>query len=100
MPATSRALRLEAALCLVAAALLLIVGAARAAEPEFPVLTGRVVDAAGILSGPVHEQLTQMLAGQERSTGQQIVVVTLKSLQGFPIGEFGDQLRSHWGIGQ
>jgi uncharacterized protein len=100
MPASSRTLRLAAALAVVAATLPLIVGAARAAEPEFPVLTGRVVDAAGILSGPLHEQLTQMLAVQERSTGQQIVVVTLKSLQGFTIEEFGYQLGRHWGIGQ
>jgi uncharacterized protein len=82
------------------ATLLLIIGAARAGEPEFPVLTGRVVDAAGFLSGPVREQLTQMLAGQERSTGQQIVVVTLKSLQDFTIEEFGYQLARRWEIGQ
>src|SRR5271167_3745453 len=100
MPASSRALRLAAALAVVAATLLPIVVAARAAEPEYPVLTGRVVDAAGILSASVREQLTQMLAGQERSTGQQIVVVTLKSLQGFTVEEFGYQLGRHWGIGE
>jgi uncharacterized protein len=41
-----------------------------------------------------------MLARQEASTGQQIVVVTLKSLQRYTIEEYGYQLGRHWGIGQ
>jgi uncharacterized protein len=96
----SRGLHLATALAVAAAVLLLMVGAARSAEPEFPALTGRVVDAAGILSPAVHDQLGRMLAGHEQSTGQQLVVVTLKSLQGFTVEEFGYQLGRHWGIGQ
>jgi uncharacterized protein len=99
MSASARALHLGRTLAVVAAVVLLA-GAARAAEPEFPALSGRVVDAAGILSGSVREELTQMLARQQASTGQQLVVVTLKSLQGFTIEEFGYQLGRHWGIGQ
>ncbi len=41
-----------------------------------------------------------MLAAHERATGQQVVVVTLDSLQGFTIEDFGYQLGRHWGIGQ
>lgn len=100
MPASPRALRLGPALAVIAAVVLLLAGAARAAEPEFPPLTGRVVDAAGILSASVQDQLTQMLARQQALTGQQIVVVTLSSLQGLTIEEFGYQLGRHWGIGQ
>jgi uncharacterized protein len=100
MPASSRAPRFGPAFAFVAASLLLAVGAATAVEPEFPALTGRVVDAAGILTPSVRDALTQLLARQEASTGQQIVVVTLKSLQGYTIEEYGYQLGRHWGIGQ
>jgi uncharacterized protein len=86
-----------------AAALLLlaVAGVARAAEPNFPVLTGRVVDEAGVLSATTKSGLAEMLAQHERTSGgQQVVVVTLKSLQGLSIEDFGYQLGRHWGIGQ
>ena len=41
-----------------------------------------------------------MLADHERATGEQVVVVTLDSLQGYSIEDFGYQLGRHWGIGQ
>jgi uncharacterized protein len=99
MPASSRAPRLGPAFAFIAV-FLLVAGAAKAAEPDFPALTGRVVDAAGILSPSVRDALTQMLARQQASTGEQVVVVTLKSLQGYTIEEYGYQLGRHWGIGQ
>jgi uncharacterized protein len=71
-----------------------------AAEPKFPRLTGRVVDDAAILSPSTISRLTTMLARHEQTTGQQVVVVTLPSLQGFTIEEFGYQLGRYWGIGQ
>jgi uncharacterized protein len=82
------------------AALLLFTGAVIAATPVFPPLTGRVNDEAGILSSPTRQQLDAMLAQHEQATRQQIVVVTLKSLQGFTIEDFGYQLGRHWGIGE
>ena len=81
--------------------LLAIAGAAGAAEPNYPALTGRVVDEAGVLSASTRSGLVEMLAQHERaSDGQQVVVVTLKSLQGLGIEDFGYQLGRHWGIGQ
>jgi uncharacterized protein len=81
--------------------LLLILGSsAFAAEPKFPALTGRVVDDAGVLSASTQSELTDMLAAHERTTGQQVVVVTLDSLQGYSIEDFGYQLGRNWGIGQ
>jgi uncharacterized protein len=71
-----------------------------AAGPTFPPLTGRVVDDAGILSSDTQEKLTSMLAQQEKQTGDQVVVVTLKSLEGYPIEDYGYQLGRRWGIGQ
>jgi len=71
-----------------------------AGAPTFPPLTGRVVDAAGILSPSTQERLTSMLAQHERETGNQVVIVTLKSLQGYAIEDYGYQLGRYWGIGQ
>jgi uncharacterized protein len=73
---------------------------ALASEPKFPRLTGRVVDDAGILRASTKRQLTDMLAEHERATGDQVVVVTLASLQRYPIEEFGYELGRYWGIGQ
>jgi len=66
----------------------------------FPALTGRVVDEANILSPQTKQLLEQKLKTFEQNTSNQIVVVTLKSLQGHSIEEYGYQLGRHWGIGQ
>ncbi len=94
--------RLRPAALLVAgfALLLLLAGGAGAAEPVFPVLTGRVVHEAGVLSPQARDQIGQMLARHEQATGEQIVVATVKSLQGFSIEEFGYRLGRSWRIGQ
>ena len=68
--------------------------------PEFPELTGRVVDQADMLDAAAESQLTQMLEAHEQATTEQVVVVTLPDLQGNAIEEFGYQLGRHWGIGQ
>ncbi len=78
----------------------LAVAAPLQAAPSFPALTGRVVDEAGILSADAQAQLTSMLAQQEQQTHVQVVVATVKSLQGYPIEDYGYQLGRHWGIGQ
>jgi uncharacterized protein len=66
----------------------------------FPQLTGRVVDEAGILDAATKTALEQKLADFEAKTTGQLVVVTLKSLQGTSIEDYGFQLGRHWGIGQ
>lgn len=70
------------------------------AEPAFPKLTGRVVDNANLLDAATEAQLTADLAALEEKSTDQIVVVTLPSLQGYAIEDFGYQLGRHWGIGQ
>jgi len=70
------------------------------AAPGFPPLTGRVVDDAGVLSPETQNQLSALLAQEEKQTGDQIVVATLKSLQGYSIEQYGYQLGRAWGIGQ
>jgi uncharacterized protein len=74
--------------------------AVRAAEPEFPALTGRVVDDAGVLNERDQQELEAALAAFEKQSGDQLVIATLKSLQGLPIEDYGYQLGRHWGIGQ
>lgn len=70
------------------------------AAPKFPALTGRVVDDAHILSEGTRQELTQKLAALEAKTSRQLVVVTLPSLQGYEISDYGYQLGRAWGIGQ
>jgi uncharacterized protein len=86
-----------AACCLVSICFVLSVAHA---EPDYPALTGRVVDGAGILTEETKAQLTASLAAEEKRSGTQIVVVTLKSLEGTPIETFGYKLGRRWGIGQ
>jgi len=79
---------------------LLISAGASFAEPTFPPLTGRVVDEAGLLTAQERAELVDELAAIEAKSTDQVAVVTLKSLQGYPIEDFGYQLGRHWGIGQ
>jgi uncharacterized protein len=70
------------------------------AAPKFPALSGRVVDDAHILSDATRADLDQKLAALESNTSRQMVVVTLPSLQGYDISDYGYQLGRAWGIGQ
>ena len=71
------------------------------AAPTFPALNGqRVVDDAHVLSANTAADLTSKLADLETKTGRQVVVVTLPSLQGYDIADYGYQLGRYWGIGQ
>ncbi|MGH6890125.1 MAG: TPM domain-containing protein [Rhizomicrobium sp.] len=81
------------------ACLVLAISSAQAAL-TFPPLTGRVVDDAHILSAQTQDQLTQLLAQEDKQTGNQIVVATLPSLEGTTIEQYGYQLGRAWGIGQ
>lgn len=63
-------------------------------------LTGRVVDSAQMLSASTESRITALLEAHARATSNQIVVVTLNSLQGDAIESIGYQLGRKWGIGQ
>jgi uncharacterized protein len=65
-----------------------------------PALNGRVVDEANILDPATRAALTQKLAELEAKTTDQLVVVTLRSLQGTSIEDFGVELGRQWRIGQ
>ncbi len=70
------------------------------AQPKFPPLTGRIVDDAGLLTTADRVEILQLLHQLEEKSSDQIVVYTTKSLQGYPIEDFGYQLGRHWQIGQ
>ena len=70
------------------------------AKPTFPELTGRVVDNAQLLSTSEEKNLTTKLKKHEDETSNQIVIVTLNSLDGYDIADYGYQLGRNWGIGQ
>ena len=78
---------------------ILLIALPALAAPTFPRLTGRVVDDANILSPATEAALTTKLEGLETSSGHQLVVVTLPTLQGLEIEDYGYQLGRAWGIG-
>ena len=70
------------------------------AEPVFPKLSGQIVDQAGILGSADRAAILQKLQALEEQSSDQLVVVTLSSLQGYAIEDFGVRLGRHWGIGR
>lgn len=82
-------------------ALMLAVLSGTAAQAQtFPKLTGRVVDAANLLSPEQEAQLAAMSETTEQATGRQLVVATVPDLQGYPIEDYGYRLGRAWKIGQ
>lgn len=94
-----RFLRLFAVIALAAVATPAI-PTARAAEPDYPALSGRVVDEAGVLPSELRNALTAKLAALEAKTNDRLVVVTLQSLRGRTIEDYGVGLGRHWGVGE
>jgi len=85
---------------LLAALLLLAAPLIAVAEPTFPALTGRIVDEAGLLSPEQRAAIEAQLVDLEQKSTDQLAVVTLNSLQDYPIEDYGYQLGRKWGIGQ
>ncbi len=86
-------------LALLFAALLALVASPAAAQPEFPALTGRVVDNADIIPADVEAQLTAKLEALETQSQRQLVVATVPTLDGYDISDYGYQLGREWGLG-
>ena len=86
----------------VALALALSFGAAGAFAQEiaFPRLGARVVDEANLLDAAARADLEAKLAALEEKTSDQLVVVTVRSLGGRAIEDYGYRLGRSWGIGQ
>jgi uncharacterized protein len=70
------------------------------ATSEFPALSGRVVDDAGVLDATTRESLRAKLAALEARTGTQVVVAIVKSLNGNSIEDYANRLFRRWQLGQ
>jgi uncharacterized protein len=73
---------------------------AQADEPSFPPLTGRVVDAAGILKPEDRSSLEAKLKAYEDKTSDQVVVATVTSLQDRTVEDYANRLFREWKLGQ
>ena len=67
---------------------------------DVPPLTGRVNDTAGMLSTGTRQQLESELAAFEKAESTQVVLLTVPSLEGEPIEQFGIKVAEAWRIGQ
>src|SRR6202140_66802 len=67
---------------------------------DFPPLTGRVVDQAGVMSADSRSAVETKLKDLEDKSGIQLVVATVKSLQGSDIETYANQLFRTWKLGQ
>ncbi len=63
-------------------------------------LEGRVIDKAGLLPPILEEQIAAQSQALERKTTDQLVVVTLESLNGASIEQVGLALGNTWGVGR
>lgn len=71
-----------------------------AVPPNAPKTKYWVTDQAGILSTSIEMQLTQNAITHEKNTTDQVVTVTVRSLDGLSIESYGRWLGNDWGIGQ
>jgi uncharacterized protein len=83
----------------VAAALLLCLASAAFAF-VFPPLTGRVVDQADVMSAASRSDVEAKSKELEDKSGIQLVVATVKSLQGSDIETYANQLFRFWKLGE
>ena len=67
---------------------------------SFPPLTGRVVDAAGIMTAQSRSDLEAKLKNLEDQSGIQVVVATVKSLEGGDVETYANQLFRNWKLGE
>ncbi len=78
---------------------LLLLSAAPASAQTFPKLTGRIVDQADIIPAAEEAALDAQLEALETKTGHQLVVATVKDLEGNDVADYGYKLGREWKIG-
>ena len=96
----ARALRHIPLLALICTLALFAAGALALSAPNYPALTGRVVDGAGVLVPDTRAALDVKLKELEDKSGIQLVVATLASLQGLEIEPFANGLFRAWKLGE
>ena len=84
----------------VLALLCLVIIASHAGAAEFPYLSGRVVDDAGLLSAEAKGRITAALKAHEDKTSNQLVVVTVPTLGDESIEPYAVKLFEKWKPGR
>jgi uncharacterized protein len=79
-------------------ALLLIAGSALAVE--IPYLSGRVVDQAELLTPEARSHISHLLRTHESDTGNQVAVLTVRSIHGEPIEDYAVAVFEAWKLGR
>src|SRR3954469_20176577 len=82
------------------ATLLLICTAATLVAANFPALTGRIVDSAQVINAGSRPAIEQKLTDLEAKSGIQLVVATVKSLEGQDVESYANQLFRTWKLGE
>jgi uncharacterized protein len=67
---------------------------------DFPPLTGRVIDQANVMTAQSRANVEAKLKDLEDKSGIQLVVATVKSLQGGDIETYANQLFRFWKLGE
>lgn len=80
--------------------LIALLVAAPASAQTFPPLTGRVVDRADLLTPAEEAYLTERLAALEARTTDQLVIATVRSLEGRTVEAYATALANRWAIGR
>lgn len=70
-----------------------------ATAQTFPELTARVVDQADIIPAAEEAAINAQLEQLETATGRQLVVATVRDLEGQEISDYGYRLGREWGVG-
>src|SRR3974390_1137965 len=99
---SARTFSVRASLALACAALMIVALACATAlaAPNFPALTGRVVDQANVIPAATRSALDTKLAELESTSGLQLVVATVSSLDGEEIEPYANELFRTWKLGE
>jgi uncharacterized protein len=85
---------------LIASLLAVLFAGLAVAAPNFPALTGRIVDQANVLSPETRSALEPKLADLDTKSGIQLVVATVASLGGEEIEPYANELFRTWKLGE
>ncbi len=71
-----------------------------AGSTDIPYLTGRVNDNAGVLSESTRQALSERLKAYEDESTNQVVVLTVRSLEGENVEDYANAVFNAWKLGQ
>jgi uncharacterized protein len=77
-----------------------LAGTAGASASEVPYLTGRVVDTAEVLTPATRQKLSAALKAHEERTSNQVVVLTVPTLDGESVEDYARRVFEAWKLGR